>query len=96
MDESTMRAFGFKESDMEETNTVYVFEDNWDTFEVFDFLSTQWRTASNGIIGLDYNVFPLALEYVGVDESCKKEVVYNIRVMESRSINIINQSNKRK
>ena len=39
-------------------NDVYVYPDNWETFTVFEFVSTQWRTVSGGVTGLDYNVIP--------------------------------------
>lgn len=92
MDEVALSIFGLTEDDMEETNIVYLYPDNWDTFMVFEFLSTQWRTSGNGITGLDYNVIPLALSTLEVPEDEIPITVMGVRIMESEALKTMNEN----
>lgn len=94
MDDSTLRMFGLTEEDMEEVNTIEVYPDNWDCFMLFNFLSTQWRTSSGGVVGLDYNVIPLGVKVLGIKEEDEVDVIEGMRVMESTAISLMNNNNK--
>lgn len=94
MDVLSLSIFGLTEKDMEETNIVYLYPDNWDTFMAFEFLSTQWRTSGNGAIGLDYNVIPLALSTLEVSEEDAPETVLGIRVMEATALKTMNENQR--
>lgn len=96
MDAVALSMFGLTEEDMEETNTVYIFPDNWQSFLTFEFLGTQWRTASGGVVGLDYNVMPLAFEMFDISKEDQKEVMHDIRLMEARAITLLNSDNNKK
>ena len=74
---------------------VEVFEDNWDSFLVFDTLATQWRMGSVGPTGLDYNVIPLVLKSFGLDEDDLKEILPNIKVMESEALSVMAEERER-
>ena len=97
MDVAALSVFGLTEEDIDnEYNNVYVFPDVWDSFMVFEFLGTQWRTSSGGVIGLDYNVIPLAFKTLGIKKSKQDGVMFDIRIMESTAINILNAENNKK
>lgn len=98
MSVAALSIFGLSEADMEDTNNTYLFPDNWDTFMVFEFMSTQWRTTTGGVTGLDYNVIPLAFQMIDVDKEDQTEVMHGVRVMETTAISIMQenqQNNKR-
>lgn len=96
MDVATLSMFGLTEEDMEETNTVYILPDNWQSFLTFEFLGTQWRTANSGVVGIDYNVIPLAFEMFDISKEDQKEVMHDIRIMEARAITLLNSDNNKK
>ena len=81
--------FGLTEKDMEETNNVYIYPDNWDSFMVFEFMSTQWRVVTGGVTGMDYNVIPLAIETLGIDKKDTPEIMQSIRVMETTASDVM-------
>lgn len=91
MDSTTLSIFGLREEDMEEINTIEVYPDNWCSFLLFDFLATQWRTSAGGVIGLDYNVIPLAFDMLEVEEDSRQDAVLGLRVMESTAIRVMNE-----
>ena len=91
MDSTTLSIFGLREEDMEEVNTIEVYPDNWYPFLLFDFLATQWRTSAGGVIGLDYNVIPLAFNMLEVEEDSRQDAVLGLRVMESTAIRVMNE-----
>lgn len=96
MDVVTLSIFGLKEEDMEGVNDVYIFPDNWNTFSVFEFMSTQWRTVSGGVTGLDYNVIPIAINALGIKKKHTPEIFSGIRIMETVAINVMNQNNNKR
>lgn len=94
MDVVALSVFGLKEEDMEGVNDVYIYSDNWEIFTVFEFMSTQWRTASGGVTGLDYNVIPLAINALGIKKKRTPEIFNGIRIMESVAISVMHENQK--
>lgn len=62
---------------------VEVWPDNWQSFEVFESMGTQWRTAFGGAVGLDYNVLYHKLDRLRLDDDDYRVLEDDIRVMES-------------
>ena len=88
--------FGLKESDIEESHTyIEVHADLWETFLVFEFMSTQWRTDQGRMIGLDYNVLPIAQKAFDIPDDKMREVMNYIRVMESQAITTLSDTVKK-
>lgn len=68
-----------------------VWPENWDSVLMFVRVQTQWRTSGQGgVIGLDYNVVLGLLPLYAVPEPA--QLVEDIRVMESRAVELINES----
>lgn len=54
------RRNGFDLSHLYQPTDVEVWPENWAAVQLFDRISTQWRTAARGAIGLDYcAVYPV-------------------------------------
>ncbi len=66
-----------------------VFPDNWDAFNVFYSLNTQWRVGPSGFTGLDYNTIPLMMKSMMIDESSLPEIMSGIMVLESEALVIM-------
>lgn len=59
-----LAAFGLTPEDVEEE--VGILPSVWGAFTVFSALATQWRVGASGATGLDYNVLPGCLSYMGL------------------------------
>lgn len=82
-----LAAMGLKPSDFPEED-VLVFSDNWDSFRLFEAMSTQWRVGMCGETGLDYNTIPLLASSLLVPQDDFVEVIPNIRVMEAEALRV--------
>ena len=87
--------FGLKPEDMPD-EVIEVYPDNWKAFLTFDGMSTQWRTGAIGATGLDYNVIPLVAKSVGVKGKEIKELLPDIRVMESEALKVMIEERDKK
>lgn len=74
---------------------VEVFSDNWDCFRVFDSMGTQWRVGMSGPTGLDYNVLPICLKSLGIKKKQLKNILPELRVMESEALKVMAEDRKR-
>lgn len=72
-----------------------MFEDNWDAFLVFDSMATQWRIGVGGPTGLDYNVIPMILQSLELEEVAIKEIFPSLRVMESEALTVMAEERER-
>ncbi len=63
-----------------------VWEENWETLEVFQALDTQWRItgglAGSRVQGIDYMAIPATLALMGVKKRNRKRVFKGLRIME--------------
>lgn len=80
--------FGLSKEDIPD-EIIEVFPDNWDSFLVFDGMSTQWRAGAMGATGLDYNVIPLVAKSIGVKGKEVSYILPDIRVMESEALKVM-------
>lgn len=68
---------------------VEVWPENWQTFEVFCLLRTQWRTGFSGPTGLDYAaVYPL-IDKTTSDRDEWFQVLSDIQSMEFAALDAI-------
>lgn len=80
--------FGLTKEDLPD-EIVDVYPDNWDTFMLFDAMSTQWRTGGVGATGLDYNVIPLVAKSIGLNKKEVVEILPFLRVMEAEALRVM-------
>ena len=63
-----------------------VWQENWETVEVFQALDTQWRIvgglAGSRVRGIDYVAIPATLALLGVKKRDRKRVFKGLRIME--------------
>lgn len=81
-------AFGLKKSDIPD-EIIDVYVDNWNTFILFDSMSTQWRVSASGPTGLDYNVIPLVSKSLGIKKKEIAELLPDLRVMEAEALKVM-------
>lgn len=65
---------------------VLVWDINWNTFNLFYHLSTQWRVGMNGATGLDYNVIPTTGKMLGLKQKQINELFPDLLVMENEAL----------
>ena len=82
-----MEAFGFTAEDFEVE--VEVWPDNWDAFEVFAAMQTQWRTGMSGATGLDYSALEPVMRLQGIKKRDQTEVFSGVRVMEIAALEVM-------
>ncbi|MBH3360442.1 DUF1799 domain-containing protein [Pseudomonas putida] len=68
---------------------VEVWPDAWPAFRVFEALGTQWRVASGGPYGLDYNAIPAAASMLGIRRRELTEVFQDLRIMEHEALGVM-------
>ena len=68
-----------------------VWPENFEVFQLFATLQTQWRTGMSGPSGLDYNTLfgLMAMQHLSDERQC--ELLDDIRVMESAALNEIHR-----
>jgi len=67
-----------------------VWPDVWPSFQLFQSMSTQWRTSMGGVTGLDYNVLPWLMKVHGIEDEAS--ALNDIRVMEASALRTIHKS----
>tara|TARA_Y100001973_G_C5158854_1_gene312392 strand:+ start:882 stop:1178 length:297 start_codon:yes stop_codon:yes gene_type:complete len=69
-----------------------VYQDNWDSVQMFLRGQTQWNVSMSGITGLRYDVFILAGGLFDVyDIEDKKGTLEGLQVMEAAAMSLLNK-----
>ena len=63
-----------------------VYPDNWQSYQVFIDLLTQWRVGRSGITGLDYQALPVVLKIRGIKKRDRAEIFDCIQIMERAAL----------
>ena len=71
--------------------TVEIWEENHESFKVFNAMSTQWRVGMNGYTGLDYNALPVVMRLLGIKRNEYAQIFDDVRLMESAAMQEINK-----
>ncbi len=82
-----MAAFGFSAEDFD--SEVGIWPDNWDAFELFAALQTQWRSGMAGPVGLDYTAIEPVMRLQGIKKRDRREVFESVRLMELEALSVM-------
>ena len=63
---------------------VEVWSCNWESFQIFCAMSSQWRMGPVAPVGLDYSVLPLVAEQIGIPLS--RQRFDDLQVMERETL----------
>jgi hypothetical protein len=69
-----------------------VLPENWPTIQMFLRVQTQWRTAMNGLVGLDYGAVEWLFRLYAVDDP--RALLEGLQVMEAAAIVKLNDRGK--
>lgn len=75
--------------DLEEIpeEVVEIWDSNWDTFQLFNAMATQWRVGGMGsATGLDYSVIPTVGKMLGFKNKDINAMFSDIQVMENEAL----------
>ena len=85
-----LAAFGLKRTDVD--REVSVWPENWQAFNLFASLQTQWRTGGmGGATGLDYNVLFHKMDRMRLSVDEYERLEEDIRVMELEALRAMNE-----
>lgn len=74
---------------------VEVWDCNWNTFSLFNSLSTQWRVGGMGsATGLDYNVIPSVGKMLGFKQKQINDMFPDIMIMENEAMITMGENRK--
>lgn len=91
--EKELAGTGFVPADYE-TDETEVWPENMPAINLFSSISTQWRTGGTGSAsGLDYNVLFARMDRLKLSDQDYELMFYDIRVIESEALTIINRKN---
>lgn len=74
-----------------DSDDILIWPDNWQAFEIFEAIRTQWRVGMNGPSGLDYNVIPQFLRLYQIPRADHRDLYDAIRVMEDAALLAIHE-----
>jgi len=84
LDEKQLNAFGLKASDY--ASSVKVLPDNELPFNLFLYMSTQWRVGANGATGMDYNVLLHKMDRMKLSEEDYLQLESDMQIMENAAL----------
>jgi len=66
-----------------------VWEENWQSFEIFLKMQTQWNVTMGGYVGLKYEVLQWVSQLYDVED--KRRLLEDIQVMEAAALSELNK-----
>jgi len=66
-----------------------VWEENWQSFEIFLKMQTQWNVTMGGYVGLKYEVLQWVSQLYDVED--KRRLLEDIQVMETAALSELNK-----
>lgn len=73
---------------------VFIWDINWEAFNLFNALSTQWRVGMGGATGLDYSVIPSVGKMLGYKKKDVNAMFPDIQVMENEALITMGENRK--
>lgn len=73
---------------------VLVWDINWNTFNLFMALTTQWRVGMGGATGLDYSVIPAVGKMLGFKKKQINDMFPDLQVMENEALITMGENEK--
>lgn len=78
---------GILQEDAIDSSDCLVWEENWNAFQIFSRMKTQWRYSAAGTpTGLDYLLFDKLCARIGVSKSDVGETLDKLQVLENAAI----------
>lgn len=73
---------------------VFVWDINWDVFNLFYNMNSQWRVGMGGATGLDYSVIPTVGKMLGFKKKHINNMFSDLRVMENEALITMGENQK--
>lgn len=77
---------------VESSKVFEIWEENWEAFQIFMRLQTQWVRSDGAAIGLNYNSVDFVLKILRVKD--RADVFDKLQVMELAAIEFLNKGSK--
>lgn len=95
-DPEELAAIGLLPEDVEDNSVIEVWEENWQAFEIFSMLSTQWRVGMAGPTGMDYAILPIIFDGLGIKPKRRLELLGDLQIMEREALRVMSSDTKKK
>lgn len=80
---------------LEQDSGCEIWQENLESFSVFQALTTQWRISDMGyFFGLNYPAVESVLNMMGFNRKRKAEIFEDIRIMENAALEVLNKEKK--
>lgn len=73
---------------------IFVWDINWNTFNLFNALTSQWRVGMGGATGLDYSVIIPTGKMLGFKQKQINEMFPDLQVMENEALITMGENQK--
>lgn len=73
---------------------ILVWDINWNTFNLFNALTSQWRVGMGGATGLDYSVIIPTGKMLGFKQKQINEMFPDLQVMENEALITMGENQK--
>lgn len=91
--DSELEAVGLTRADIEEPEEViFIWPENWQSFQIFCSLRTQWFTGFNGRTGINYCSMPIVFDLYNIEQNRRLEIFEDIMVMENAALGVMQKS----
>jgi len=88
--EERLAAIGLTREDFQsERRSIEIFPENFESVKVFEAMCTQWRVGFGGATGLDYQVLPTVMRFLGTPKKKQARVFSDVRFMESEAMRLM-------
>ena len=77
---------GIQREDVEDTSDVEIWPENYQTYEIFRSVSSQWRVGPAGPTALDHNTVFKHMELMQLKPKKQLGIIQNIRIMEQAAL----------
>ena len=82
-----LAAIGLHREDVEDNSNMEIWPENMLPFQVFNEVSSQWRTGMNGPTALDWNIAFRMMDLMEIKPKKQLDVIRGIKVMERAALN---------
>lgn len=80
---------------LEQDSGCEIWQENLESFSVFQALTTQWRISDMGyFFGLSYPAVESVLNMMGFNRKRNMEIFEDIRIMENAALEVLNKDKK--
>jgi len=84
-----LKAIGLLPEDVADNSITEIWQENYQAFQIFTKLRTQWRVGMAGPTGMDYTLLPMLFESFGVKAKKRVALLDDLQIMETEALRVM-------